>query len=103
MSNFKITRALIEAYVNNGFTIKMMADDITKQSGVKCPVATARHAAATYGINLRNKRISSHFILEDLDEVSNPVPNVISGPVGMATEVNHGGLLTRVEEPTVQL
>lgn len=94
MSNFKITKALIAAYVNNGFTTKMMADDITKQSGVKCSSATVKHACKTYGIDLRNKRVSSHFILEDLDEVSNPVS---------ASGVDVQSVPTEVEEPTVQL
>lgn len=67
MSNFKVTKALMEAYVNNGFTVKQMAEDITKQSGVKCSDAVVRSAAKTYGINLRLKKMPSHFVFEDLD------------------------------------
>lgn len=102
MSNFKITKAHIEAYVNNGYTVKMMAEDITRKSGVKCSSATVTHACKTYGINLRNKRNPSHFVLEDLD-VANPVPASVSaindahGPTG-------GVIYAQIaEEPTVTL
>lgn len=74
MSNFKVTKALIEAYVNNGFTVRMMAEDITKQSGVKCSDAVVRAACKTYGINLKLKKMPSHFVFEDLDVVGGTVP-----------------------------
>lgn len=64
---FKITKAHIEAYVNNGYTVRMMAEDITKVSGVKCSDATVKVACKTYGVNLRNKRNPSNFVFEDLD------------------------------------
>jgi len=92
--SFKITKAQIDAYINNGFTVAKMAEDLTSQSGVKCSAAVVRRAAKTYGINLRNKIMPSHFVLEDLDEVAtNPVSNAASTvPVQ-----------TVAEEPTVQL
>lgn len=98
MSNFKITKALIEAYVNNGFTVKMMAEDITTKSGVKCSSAVVTHACRTYGINLRNKKNPRHFVLEDLDHAS-PVTQVVP----TATQVAGGAAYVQVEEPTVTL
>lgn len=95
MSNFKITKALIEAYVNNGYTVKMMADAITTASGVKCSTGTITHACKTYGVNLRHKKNPSHFVLEDVDAASS-VPqgvDVTAAPASYA----------QVEEPTVSL
>jgi len=98
--SFKITKALIEAYVNNGYSVRMMAEDITSKSSVKCSDATVRHACKTYGINLRNKRMPSHFVLEDLDKAN---------PVSPLTEAMQNGGVTLVqpaevvEEQTVQL
>lgn len=84
MSNFKVTKALIEAYVNNGFTVRMMAEDITKQSGVKCSDAVVKAACKTYGVNLRTKKNPSHFVFEDLDTTKvSDVAKINEGPVAL--------------------
>lgn len=75
MSQFKITKAMIEAYVNNGFTVKQMAEDVTNKSNTKCSEAVIRQACKTYGVNLRFKKRSGSFVFEDLD-TANPVPVV---------------------------
>ena len=81
MAQFKITKAQIEAYVNNGYTVRMMAEDITNKSGIKCSDATVRNACKTYGVDLRAKKKPSAFVFDDLD-IANPVP-VGSTPVGV--------------------
>lgn len=95
VNKFKVTKALIEAYVNNGFTVRQMGEDITKQSGVKCTDAVVRQAAKTYGINLRLKKMPSHFVFEDLSAVgaSDPTP-LVAKPV---EDVNTSGLPVVVE------
>lgn len=92
MSQFKITKAHIEAYVNNGLTIKQMAEDITSKSGTKCTEAVVRKAGKTYGIDFKFKKRSTAFVFEDLD-TANPVPvearasSVDSTPVNTIAEV----------------
>lgn len=100
MSNFKVTKALIEAYVNNGFTVRMMAEDITKQSGVKCSDAVVRAACKTYGVNLRTKKMPSHFVFEDLDTTKiSDVVKISAEPVASATnEVVYNVVEEVVEE-----
>lgn len=70
MSQFKITKSQIEAYVNNGLTVKAMAEDISTKSGHKCSPATVKNACKTYGVNLRAKKRNSGFVFDDL-ELSN--------------------------------
>jgi hypothetical protein len=89
---FKITKAQVEAYVNNGLTIKQMAEDITTKSGTKCTEAVVRKAGKTYGIDFKFKKRSTAFVFEDLD-TANPVPvgvttsSVDSTPVNDIVEV----------------
>jgi hypothetical protein len=98
---FKVTKVLIDAYVNNGFTVKMMADDITLKSGVKCSAAVVRDAAKTYGINLRFKKNPSHFVFEDLDSVASvSLAETIGSVVAENTTEN---TYVQVAEPTVEL
>lgn len=66
MSLFKITKSQIEAYVNNGLTVKAMAEDITAKSGTKCSPAVVRNACKTYGVDLRRKKRSLGFVFDDL-------------------------------------
>lgn len=92
----------MEAYVNNGYTVRMMAEDITKQSGVKCSDAVVRAACKTYGINLRTKKNPSHFVFDDLGN-ANPVSALVSG-INEALSPMAGVVYAQVaEEPTVTL
>lgn len=93
MSQFMITKAQIEAYVNNGLTVKQMAEDVTNKSGIKCTEAVIRKACKTYGVDLRFKARSGSFVFEDLN-TANPVPvgaiapSVDSTPVQV---IDHAG------------
>lgn len=64
---FVVTKALIGAYISNGFTVKQMAEDITAKSGTKCSVEWTRKACKTYGFDLRKKPMPSAFVLEDVN------------------------------------
>lgn len=100
MSQFHVSKSLIEAYVNNGLTVKQMAADITAKSGTYCSSAVIRSACKTYGINLRTKRMPNKFIFDDLTSVSIP-PVVGEAPTHTATATS-APVYVR-EEATVQL
>lgn len=98
MSQFKITKSQIEAYVNNGLTVKQMAEDISTKSGQKCSAATVKNACNTYGVNLRTKKRNSGFVFDDLD-LANPVAVNGAAPAYVLNAVTPAS----VEEPTVTL
>lgn len=97
MSLFKITKSQIEAYVNNGLTVKAMAEDITAKSGTKCSPAVVRNACKTYGVDLRRKKRSLGFVFDDL-ELSNG-----TGSIVIVTEPGyvHSGFVPQVVEEAV--
>lgn len=121
MSNFKVTKALIDAYVNNGFTVRMMAEDITKQSGTRCSDAVVRAACKTYSVDLRHKKNPTVFVFDDLgtnvvhavnaeDTHAPNAPQLDTRHADASATINAGprGLVTPVEyvhaeEPTVSL
>lgn len=111
MSQFKITKSQIEAYVNNGLTVKAMAEDISTKSGQKCSPATVKNACKTYGVNLRTKKRNSGFVFDDL-ELANPVVvnestphyTVATSQYPVGTQVHDAhGIQAVVEEAVVTL
>lgn len=88
---FKITKDLIEAYVNNGYTVAQMAADVTTKTGVKCSKAVIQNACKTYGVNLLKKRKPTPFIFDDVtapDSIGEPVLPTVGGLLELANAGN---------------
>lgn len=75
MSKFVVTKSMLEGFIEEGMTVKDMADKLTEMAGKNCGVATVRNLCKHYELNLRKKPRT--FFVPESDEVEVQETNVV--------------------------
>ena len=88
MTEFIITKELLQDFCNRSLTVEEMATEITTLSGKKCSEGTVRKGCKFHGINLMKKTRKNGFSFAPLGNAIAPTVEVNSTVNSVVGEVN---------------